>query len=60
MNICNFAKVIIARATKDNNFEENVRNPSTEMKPSYNNHISVNKRYQNYMLFMNKYPNMHG
>lgn len=65
MNYCNFAKVIIARSTKDKTAIDNYnqskqQNPEPDkiLKPHYNNHLSIQQRYENYSIFMGKYPKM--
>ncbi|CAC5358495.1 unnamed protein product [Mytilus coruscus] len=65
MNYCNFAKVIIARSTKDktaidcyNQSKQQIPEPDKILKPQYNNHLSIQQRYENYSIFMGKYPKM--
>ncbi|CAC5381389.1 unnamed protein product [Mytilus coruscus] len=59
MNICNFAKVIISRATKDlssiNAWKEKKENKKN---PIYSSHISLQDRFQNYEIFIDQYPKM--
>ena len=61
MNYCNFAKVILARATKDkaqiDHFNSESDNDS--IKAHYNNSLPLNIRYDNYTTFMQKFPKMH-
>lgn len=65
MNYCNFAKVILARCTKDTSAlnwwknKDNKENEIQESKPSYDNTIRQKQRHENYMMFMEKYPKMH-
>lgn len=61
MNYCNFAKVILARATKDKAQIEHFNSASDNdsIKAQYNNSLPLNVRYDNYTTFMQKFPKMH-
>ena len=67
MEYCNFAKVFIARCTKDNNaidnFNKYVEKDNTIAKeqsfvPQYYSGISITQRYENYRAFTNNYKNL--
>ncbi|CAG2238828.1 unnamed protein product [Mytilus edulis] len=59
MNICNFVKTIITRATKDlSAIEAHRENKENKHAPKYTNHLSIMERYKNYQNFMSKYPKM--
>ena len=60
MNICNFAKVILSRSTKDKTAIDYFNDPSSfekdkNLAPVYNSSISLKQRFENYSLFMNRY-----
>ena len=59
MNLCNFGKVAIARATKDLSILKSW-NEQKECKdpPKYSTNLSLKERYSNYTSFMTKYTKM--
>ncbi|CAG2195362.1 unnamed protein product [Mytilus edulis] len=68
MNMCNYAKVILARSTKDpdnlkwwNNkqVENSKENSIYTTVPNHSQNINVFQRYNNYHVIMNKYPKMY-
>ncbi|CAG2201259.1 unnamed protein product [Mytilus edulis] len=68
MNMCIYAKVILARSTKDpdnlkwwNNkqVENSKENSIYKTVPNHSQNISVFKRYNNYHVIMNRYPKMY-
>lgn len=65
MNYCNFAKILIARSTKDKTSIDlfNTGKPENKdaesRKPCYNTSLSLRQRFENYSLFVHKYPKMH-
>lgn len=60
MNFCNFAKIIIARNSKETqNTTETTGETTTIRIPVFNNNVTVAKRYDFYQNVMNKYPKMY-
>lgn len=63
MNYCNFAKVIIARGTKDQNQidifnSDKENNNECTSTAKYNNSLPLHHRFDNYTAFMEQYPKM--
>ncbi|CAG2197096.1 unnamed protein product [Mytilus edulis] len=65
MNLCNYAKVILARSTKEPetlkwwNDQPNKENKILVHVPNHSQNINVRARYENYHAFMHSYPKMH-
>lgn len=62
MNLCNYAKVILARSTKEPeslNFWNNRNENDKVFVPNHPQNISLAQRHNNYQIIMNKYPKMH-
>ena len=67
MNICNFAKMLISRSTKDResikywddkNKGLSQESPKIQPSPKYDNTISPAQRHENYTNFTASYPKM--
>ena len=65
MNLCNFAKILIARSSKDSNaidFYNNINKDdstgSTTFIEKLNSLISLKQRHENYNIFTSKYPKL--
>lgn len=60
MNFCNFAKIIIARNSKETQKTTETTAETTTIRiPVFNNNVTVAKRYDFYQNVMNKYPKMY-
>ena len=59
MNICNFIKVIVTRATKDlSTINKWNKNDENKKAPVYSSQISLMDRFYNYQIFLENYPKM--
>ena len=60
MNYCNFAKVILARCSRDKGaIEWWQKKDDKGYQTSIDTTMSVKLRHENYMMFMDKFPKMH-
>jgi hypothetical protein len=59
MNFCNYAKIIIARNSKDPNSSSTNQNSGKQQLTKFSNTVPVAKRYEFYENVMQKYPKMY-